>query len=81
MSGHGTPGPPLGGPVTKESPPIDSSSLFSAPEGQPRCPAAASPPPATNPFQAPDFGEADTFPPDDVQPPTSNTRGPRAKAA
>ncbi|TXJ76691.1 hypothetical protein E2C11_22070 [Streptomyces lavendulae] len=60
---------------------MDSSSLFSAPEGQPRCPTAASPPPATNPFQAPDFGEADTFPPDDAQPPAPHTRRPRPRAA
>ncbi|MFG3662210.1 hypothetical protein [Streptomyces sp. NPDC047706] len=41
---------------------IDSTSLFSALEGQPRGSAAASPPPATNPFQAPDFGEDESFP-------------------
>ncbi|MDF3302272.1 hypothetical protein [Streptomyces tropicalis] len=40
---------------------IDLTSLFSAQEGQPRCPAAASPPPTANPFQAPDFGEDETF--------------------
>ncbi|OIJ69601.1 hypothetical protein [Streptomyces mangrovisoli] len=32
-------------------------SLFSAPEGHLSRSAAVSPPPATNPFQAPDFGE------------------------
>jgi hypothetical protein len=31
--------------------------LFSAPEGAPLCSATALPPPTTNPFQAPDFGE------------------------
>ncbi|MFF1543853.1 hypothetical protein [Streptomyces sp. NPDC058291] len=35
--------------------------LFSAPEGALSHPAAASPPPATNPFQAPDFGDDETF--------------------
>ncbi|KUN37516.1 hypothetical protein AQJ30_16790 [Streptomyces longwoodensis] len=41
---------------------MESTSLFSAPEGQPRrSAAAASPRPATNPFQAPDFGEEDLF--------------------
>ncbi|MFJ4485186.1 hypothetical protein ACIP3D_22840 [Streptomyces longwoodensis] len=40
--------------------------MFSAPEGQPRrSAAAASPRPATNPFQAPDFGEEDLFPAED----------------
>lgn len=40
---------------------IDLTSLFSAPEGAPRYATAASPPPATNPFQAPDLGENETF--------------------
>lgn len=43
------------------------NSLFSAPEGSPSSAAAASPPPATNPFQAPDFGEDETFLIEDVQ--------------
>ncbi|MEV7993236.1 hypothetical protein AB0O67_15315 [Streptomyces sp. NPDC086077] len=30
-------------------------------EGQPRGGAAASPPPTTNPFQAPDFGDDENF--------------------
>ncbi|MGI5250422.1 hypothetical protein [Actinacidiphila glaucinigra] len=38
-------------------------------EGQPRGATAASPPPATNPFQAPDFGEDEAFPAEDVQDP------------
>ncbi|MDQ0601051.1 hypothetical protein QF037_005396 [Streptomyces canus] len=47
------------------------NSLFSAPEGAPSSAAAASPPPANNPFQAPDFGDFgddDTFPIEDAQP-------------
>ncbi|GGW18191.1 hypothetical protein GCM10018980_70210 [Streptomyces capoamus] len=55
------------GPATKESSPIDLTSLFSAPEGQPRRAAAASPAPVTNPFQAPDFGEEETLPLEDAQ--------------
>ncbi|MFD5945974.1 hypothetical protein ACFWAZ_12015 [Streptomyces collinus] len=31
-------------------------------EGQPSLSGAASPTPATNPFQAPDFGETEPFP-------------------
>ena len=42
-------------------PPIDLASLFSAAEGQPHRSAAASPPPVTNPFQAPDFGGDDAL--------------------
>ncbi|MCF0085424.1 hypothetical protein ACH4KC_15145 [Streptomyces griseoaurantiacus] len=53
---------------------IDSTSLFSAPEGAPRGSAAASPPPVTDPFHAPDFGdeadlgfeETEPFPPETV---------------
>ncbi|MET7485035.1 hypothetical protein [Streptomyces sp. NPDC005538] len=41
--------------------------MFSAPEGASRHPSAGSPPPATNPFQAPDFGEDDTLSLDDGQ--------------
>jgi hypothetical protein len=41
--------------------------LFSAPEGATRQSNAGSPPPATNPFQAPDFGEDETLPFDDGQ--------------
>jgi hypothetical protein len=36
---------------------IELTSLFSAPEGATHSTATASPPPATDPFQAPDFGE------------------------
>ncbi|GAA3040404.1 hypothetical protein GCM10010448_23710 [Streptomyces glomeratus] len=81
MPGHGTPGPFFEGSVTKESSPIDLTSLFSAPEGQPRCSTAASPPPATNPFQAPDFGEDETLPLEDAQEPASGLRAARPKAA
>ncbi|PWI07358.1 hypothetical protein DIZ27_28285 [Streptomyces sp. NWU339] len=80
MPGHGTPRP-LQGPVTKERPPIDLTSLFSAPEGQPRRSTAASPPPTTNPFQAPDFGEDEAFPLEDPQEPASDMRAVRPKAA
>ncbi|OQD53502.1 hypothetical protein BM536_028560 [Streptomyces phaeoluteigriseus] len=50
---------------------MDSTSLFSAPEGAPRSATATSPPPTANPFQAPDFGdfaefaENENFPPED----------------
>jgi len=80
VPGHGTPGPRQG-PVTKESPPIDTTSLFSALEGQPSRSAAASPPPATNPFQAPDFGEDETLLFDDAQEPASGTGAVRPEAA
>ncbi|QEV10358.1 hypothetical protein CP972_18700 [Streptomyces prasinus] len=40
---------------------MDTTSLFSAPEGAPRQATAASPRPEADPFQAPDFGEDDTF--------------------
>lgn len=59
MPGHGTPGP-FRDLITEGNPPIELTSLFSAPEGQQSCAAAAPPSPATNPFQAPDFGEDDT---------------------
>src|SRR5207245_221659 len=71
----------LRGPVTKERSPIDPTSLFSAPEGQPRRSAAASPPPVTNPFQAPDFGEDELFLPEDAHEPASAMRTGRPKAA
>lgn len=80
MPGHGTPRP-LQGLVTKESPLIELTSLFSAPEGQPRCSAAASPPPSANPFQAPDFGEDETMPFMDTQEPASGTHAARPDAA
>jgi hypothetical protein len=64
----------------KGTPLIDLTSLFSAPEGQPRCATAASPSPATNPFQAPDFGEDETFLSEDVQEPASGIRALRPKA-
>ncbi|GGQ75351.1 hypothetical protein Saso_36320 [Streptomyces asoensis] len=53
--------------MTNGRPLIDPTSLFSAPEGAKHHAGAASPPPATNPFQAPDFGEDDTFPAEDAQ--------------
>jgi len=67
--------------VTKERPLIELTSLFSAPEGQPRRATAASPPPATNPFQAPDFGEDESFFFDDAQEPASGSRAAGPKAA
>ncbi|PZH06104.1 hypothetical protein C1I97_18390 [Streptomyces sp. NTH33] len=60
---------------------MDLTSLFSALEGQPRCATAASPPPTTNPFQAPDFGEDETFLLEEVQEPASGMRAARPKAA
>nr|BFD83681.1 hypothetical protein StreXyl84_30820 [Streptomyces sp. Xyl84] len=83
MPGDGTPGP-VQGPVTEKSSLIDLTSLFSAPEGQPRRSAAASPPPATQPFQAPDFGdfgEDDTVLLEDVQEPVTAVRTARRKGA
>ncbi|MCX3287531.1 hypothetical protein OR263_12575 [Streptomyces sp. NEAU-H22] len=54
-------------------------------EGQPRRSSAASPSPATNPFQAPDFGEDETFPFDDddvtEQPAPSRRPAARRRAA
>ncbi|MFF7211598.1 hypothetical protein ACFZAU_13840 [Streptomyces sp. NPDC008238] len=41
--------------------------------------SAASPPPATNPFQAPDFGDGGTPPPDDAQEPAPGKHAPRRK--
>ncbi|GAB2830557.1 hypothetical protein GCM10027073_68560 [Streptomyces chlorus] len=52
---------PFHGPAPNRRPLIDLTSLFSAPEGAPRRTTAASPPPAADPFQAPDFGEDETF--------------------
>ncbi|MFE3637891.1 hypothetical protein [Streptomyces cellostaticus] len=59
------------------------TSLFSALEGQPSRSAAASPPPAINPFQAPDFGDEETLPPDDAQEPATApvVRAARRRAA
>jgi hypothetical protein len=56
-------------------------SLFSAPEGQPRRSTAVSPPPATNPFQAPDFGEDEVFSSEDERVPAPGTSGVRPDAA
>ncbi|WP_234335316.1 MULTISPECIES: hypothetical protein [Streptomyces] len=51
-------------------------------EGQPRRSSAASPTPATNPFQAPDFGEDETFPLEDVtEQPAATGRPARRRAA
>ncbi|MEU1706591.1 hypothetical protein ABZ478_14445 [Streptomyces sp. NPDC005706] len=57
------------------------TSLFSALEGQPSRSAAVSPPPATNPFQAPDFGDDETLLFEDVQEPDPAVRPARRKAA
>ncbi|GAB2938895.1 hypothetical protein GCM10027075_44110 [Streptomyces heilongjiangensis] len=38
-------------------------------EGQPSRPAAVSPPPTTDPFRAPDFGEDEPYWPEDDQDP------------
>ena len=81
MPGHGHARPLLQGPVPKERPLIDLTSLFSAAEGQPRGSTAASPPPVTNPFQAPDFGEDDSSLLEDAEEPAPGTRGARPRAA
>ncbi|MEU6349008.1 hypothetical protein ABZ896_06740 [Streptomyces sp. NPDC047072] len=47
--------------MTKGRPPITTTPLFSALEGQPHNSTAVSPPPATNPFQAPDFPDSEDF--------------------
>ncbi|GGS58884.1 hypothetical protein AB0E75_16455 [Streptomyces griseoviridis] len=48
---------------------IDSTSLFSAPEGAHSHATAASPPPVTNPFLTPDLGpEEDGYFPADEEP-------------
>jgi hypothetical protein len=54
------------------------TSLFSAPAQATRRATAASPPPATNPFQAPDLGEDETYPFDEAQAPAPGVdAGPR----
>lgn len=63
--------------MTKESPLIELNAMFSAPEAQTRSSGAASPPPVTNPFQAPDFGE-DDFPFEDAQEPAARLDAARA---
>ncbi|WP_257027819.1 MULTISPECIES: hypothetical protein [unclassified Streptomyces] len=51
-------------------------------EGQTDRSRAGSPAPATNPFQAPDFGEDETFPLDDVmEQPAPSGRPARRRAA
>ncbi|MEV7244099.1 MULTISPECIES: hypothetical protein [unclassified Streptomyces] len=57
------------------------TSLFSALEGQPSRSTVASPPPATNPFQAPDFGDEEFLPFDDAEEPAPAARAGRRKAA
>ncbi|WP_330338786.1 hypothetical protein [Streptomyces sp. NBC_00557] len=61
------------------------TSLFSALEEQPRSSAAASPRPATNPFQAPDFvpdsGYGETSPLAGSQESGSSLRAAQAEAA
>ncbi|MEU4033493.1 hypothetical protein [Streptomyces collinus] len=49
-------------------------------EGQPSRSAAASPPPATNPFQAPDFGD-EVFAFEDAEEPAPGIRASRSRAA
>ncbi|MCT7354752.1 hypothetical protein N4P33_21720 [Streptomyces sp. 15-116A] len=68
--------------MTKGRPLIDSTSLFSAVEGQPRRSTAVSPPPATNPFQAPDLPEDETlWSEEDVREPAPGPRAARRRAA
>lgn len=72
------------GPVSKGRPLIDLTSLFSAPEGALSHSAAASPPPVTNPFQAPDFGDDEAFPAfaaDDADASGSNASTARRRAS
>ncbi|MFF3638737.1 hypothetical protein [Streptomyces sp. NPDC002250] len=57
------------------------TSLFSALEAQPGRSAAVSPPPATNPFQAPDFGDDETLLLDDTLEPDPAVGAPGRKAA
>ncbi|MGR6971041.1 hypothetical protein ACU639_15835 [Streptomyces cynarae] len=45
--------------------------LFSALDGKPRSSTAASPPPTTKPFQAPDFGQDETWPFEGTEEPAS----------
>lgn len=80
MPGQGTPGPDRASNEKRSL--IEPTSLFSAVEGQTRRSRAASPTPATNPFQAPDFGEDETFPLDDVmEQPAPSGRPARRRAA
>ncbi|MFF4209703.1 hypothetical protein ACFYZE_10210 [Streptomyces sp. NPDC001796] len=65
----------------KERPLIDQTPLFSALDGQPRRSAAASPPPTTNPFQAPDFGQDETLLFEDAHEPGSGMLAVRPEAA
>ncbi|PLW72184.1 hypothetical protein C0036_13935 [Streptomyces sp. DJ] len=67
--------------MTKGRPLIDSTSLFSALEGQPRRSAAVSPPPTTQPFRAPDFGEDEFLWSEDEQVPAPSARATRHRAA
>ncbi|GGM94071.1 hypothetical protein GCM10011578_012920 [Streptomyces fuscichromogenes] len=67
--------------MTKGRTLIDSTSLFSALEGQPRRSTAVSPPPTTDPFQAPDFGEDEILWSEDAQEPAPGMRAGRSKAA
>lgn len=55
--------------------------MFSAPEAAVHHAAAASPPPMTNPFQAPDFGEDENFPLDDAEAPLSDLGTARREAS
>ncbi|MFD0139017.1 hypothetical protein ACWDR2_25950 [Streptomyces sp. NPDC003631] len=60
---------------------IDVTSLFSALEEQPRYSTAAPPPAATNPFQAPDYEEDETFLFEDVHGPAAGLHAGRPEAA
>ncbi|OQR60805.1 hypothetical protein B6E66_28885 [Streptomyces maremycinicus] len=60
---------------------MDPTSLFSAPEGATRYATAALPPPTTNPFQAPDFGEDEIFLIEDAQASLSGTGVDRRRAS
>ncbi|MEV7369231.1 hypothetical protein ACFV2L_34745 [Streptomyces sp. NPDC059687] len=57
------------------------TSLFSALEEQPRYSTAAPPPAATNPFQAPDYEEDETFLFEDVHGPAAGLHAGRPEAA
>lgn len=68
--------------MTKGRSLIDSTSLFSALEGQPRRSSTVIPPPTTQPFQSPDFGEDESlWSPEDEQEPAPGARATRRPTA
>ncbi|GAA3499020.1 hypothetical protein GCM10019016_061230 [Streptomyces prasinosporus] len=65
--------------MTKGRTLIDATSLFSAPAGQTRS-STGSPPPTTQPFQAPDFGEEEIWA-EDAEEPAPDTHAVRPRSA